>query len=444
MEEEKDPFGILIIKNNNIFLLDGKLGITERLCLMGEYFFSQYDSVEKGRIKDSSLIVGSLFRNEKLSFQANYRSLGKDFHFIGSSYQTATNHEGIYVDGNLRLKKLYLYGSTDYFWDEPKPEMQRNRLSTWSSHLGASYYPKGTRYFNLSTSIIKKNTSNGPNPIEDLRYNIFLGTSGYFAKNSINQYVRLSYREDRKELPIRNVEKEPNAIVGLRWRLSRRLNMEWEAEVRDVSNSLRTKDEQIQSIDFFLRWQPLGSRFYLNPGVEYTRTNDDVLDQIRNKITFSLSYGHQFHGGWRTSLNSRWSRYSGFPERSYLDFFINLEKVFRWGRPRLRQGIPQPGQKLICGNIKGHLFIDENGDKERQPWEKGIPDIPIILDDRFISVTDAKGEFFFDNVLVGKRNLSIEMKALPVEYLPHLIQQEAAIKVRKTTQVFFPVKIQPE
>ncbi|CAD7770180.1 MAG: hypothetical protein KIIPBIDF_00128 [Candidatus Methanoperedenaceae archaeon GB50] len=148
-------------QKNNLFLLDARLGITDKLGILGEYLYSQYDSVEKGRVEDSSLIVGPFFKKEGLSFQANYRNLGRDFHFIGRSYQTATNQEGVYVDGDIRLKKIYLYGSTDYYWDDPGPEIERNRLFTWASNLGASFYPRQNWYFNLTSSVIKKEPLTG-------------------------------------------------------------------------------------------------------------------------------------------------------------------------------------------------------------------------------------------------------------------------------------------
>ena len=111
-EGEEDTLGKLIIKKNNLFLLDARLGITDKLSILGEYLYSQYDSVEKGRVEDSSLIVGPFFKKEGLSFQANYRNLGRDFHFIGRSYQTATNQEGVYVDGYIFMVPLTITGTT--------------------------------------------------------------------------------------------------------------------------------------------------------------------------------------------------------------------------------------------------------------------------------------------------------------------------------------------
>ncbi|CAD7770174.1 MAG: hypothetical protein KIIPBIDF_00127 [Candidatus Methanoperedenaceae archaeon GB50] len=53
--------------------------------------------------------------------------------------------------------------------------------------------------------------------------------------------MRFRYREDRTEQPMKNIEKEPDGIVGLSWRMSRRWEMECEAEVRNTSNTLGTK-----------------------------------------------------------------------------------------------------------------------------------------------------------------------------------------------------------
>ncbi len=441
-DEEKDPSGTLIVKNNNLFLLDGRWGLNERLSLLGEGFYSYYDSVQKGTVKDYSLILGPFFKSRKLTFQTNYRNFGRDFRFIGYPYESAANQEGFYADLNIRFNKIYIYGSSDFYWDDPTPDMQRDSLSTWASHFGASFYPRKNQYINVSTSIVTREASRGLNAIDNKRYNLFFGESGYFAKGALNHYARLRYREDRRNEVTKNLEKEPSGIVGLRWQINRRLKLEWEAEVRDLSDTLGVKDERTQALDFFARWRPLSSRLSLSPGVEWIRTKDRVRDDVLNQVAFNLNYGHQFHKRWRLAITTRWLKDTGFHERSYFDLMINLEKIFHWGRPQMRLRIPEPGQRLISGHILGHLFIDENGDRERQPWEDGIPDIPIFLDGRFVSVTDAKGEFEFEHVLIGKHKLSIEMQALPLEYLPAFIQKEVEIQVRKTTEIFFPARKQ--
>lgn len=443
-EGEQDPAGNLSFRTNNLLLLDGRLGISDGLSLSGEYIYCQYNHPTRGTIEDSSLIAGPMLRRDNLSIQMNYRKIGRDFQFISPFYQIATNQEGAYTDVNYRFKKIYLYGSSDYYWDDPTPEMQRNSLSTWASHLGASLSPKDAWYINFSSSIIRKNASSEIHPIDDLRYDILAGTSGYFIRKKLNPYIRVRYRQDRRDEPISNVEKEPNAVLGLGWRPTDRLRMECETEFRTVSNTLKTKDESIRSLELLLHWRPLSTRLSLDPGIEFSKTHDRLIDDCKNKWAFNLGLGQQLHGGWRFSLTSRWSKYSGLHRRSYLDVKFNMAKTFHWGHPVLRLGVPQQGQKLVCGTIRGYIFIDENGDQTRQPWETGIPNIPVVLDSRFVYVTDSSGEFFFENVLIGKHKLSIEMQAVPLEYELKSFQQDVEIKVRTLTEVFFPVKMQTE
>jgi len=441
VENEKDALGRPFINNNNILLLDGKLAVTPHLSILGELLFSLYDQVDRGTVNDFALIAGPQYSEPPFFLYANYRNLGGDFRFVGGSAQSFSNQEGFFASGELRLEKVSLYGSSDYYWDDSLLELDRGRLVTWASNFGISYTPYEILYTNLNSSIVQRKISDGNKPLDELTYSLLWGAFVRLARGRLNPYIRLKYTEDITSEPVEEREKDESGILGFGWQLSRRLRMSAEGEIRRNYDSEDTRDDLIASGNLALRWQPL-NRIFVSVGCELINTKDRINDEDSDRLTINLGYGHQLHKGWRVSSHFRWANEWGADEGSDFDLFVKLEKAFHWGRPRLRLGIPRPRQVLITGDIEGYLFIDENGDKRKQPWEKGIPDIPIIMDDTFIVVTHSDGYFIFRNVLTGKRTLTIEIRALPLEYSPAYIHSETDVSVRKTSEVFFPCTIQ--
>lgn len=438
-EKERTDTGALINSNNNVFLVDSKLGVFKNFSILTEFLYSYYDSATLGNKGDYLLIVGPSYEIEdKLSVKINYRHLGRNFYYLSRSYQTVNNQEGVYAYADFRSPELfYVYGSSDLYWMKPTPGISTNLIYNWVANIGTTYYPHRNWYVNLGTNVFKKYT-NGPTLLsEGFRYDIFSGVSGNIMQGKLNTYARMRYRENRIERP-ENVERNPDGVIGARWFLNRRLDMQLESEVEAQWDDLKTRNLLISRFKYYVDWRPL-TRIYFTPGVEFTKTFDNIGPADRNQVTLSMNYGHEFRHGFSAFASVRWTKGWGYFNDSYLDVFANVQKVFRWGRPHLRVGIPRKDQPIVSGNIKGFLFIDENGDRQKQPWEKGIPNMPIILDDGFIVNTNTNGEFTFDNVLIGDRNVAIDMSALPFEYMPLEIKHKIKVHVRRTAEVYFPV-----
>jgi hypothetical protein len=438
-EKERTDSGELINSSNNIFLLDSRLGVFKNFSILSEFLYSYYNTAADGHKRDHILIVGPSYEApDRLSVKANYRYMGRNFYYLSRSYQTINNQEGVYAFADFRSPELfYIYGSSDFYWMRPAPGFSTSLIYNWVGNIGTTYYPHRNWYVNLGTNVFKKYT-NGPALLsEGFRYDIFTGVSGKIMQGKLNTYSRMRYRENRIESP-ENVERDPDGVIGLRWYLNRRMEMQLESEFEAQWDDLKTRDLFISRFKYYLDWRPL-SRLYFTPGVEFTKTFDKIGPADRNQITLSMNYGHEFRRGFSAFATVRWTKGWGYFNDSFLDLFVNVQKIFHWGRPQMRLGIPRKDQPIVSGTVKGFLFIDENGDRQKQPWEKGIPNIPIILDEGFVASTNANGEFTFDNVLIGMRDIAIDMSALPLEYLPHEIKQKVKVYLRRTTDVYFPV-----
>lgn len=439
-ENERTDIGTIINSNNNIFLVDGRIGLVDNLAILGEFLYSYYDPAASDMKGGQMLVVGPSYKDpERMTIDANYRNISKDFYYLTRSYQPVNNQEGVYAYMDYRSPNLfYVYGSSDFYWMEPTPGVSTSLIYNWAGNVGFTYYPRRNWYVNLGTNLFKKYTD-GPTLLsEGFRYDIFAGASGTLMQGKFNVYSRFRYREDRSERP-NNIERNPRGTMGVRWYLDRRLNMLFEGEGEARWDDLSQRDLIIARLKYYVDWRPL-SFIYVTPGIEYVSTFDNIGPNDRNQLTLSLNYGHEFRHGFSIFTSVRWTRGWGNFSDSYLDLFVNLQKVFRWGRPHLRVGIPRKDLPTVSGTVKGSLFIDENGDRTKQPWEKGIPNIPIVLDGGFVTRTGMNGEYRFENVLIGEREIAIDMYTLPLEYIPLDIKHKIKVHVRLTSEVDFPIK----
>jgi hypothetical protein len=439
-EKERTNTDQLVNDNNNLLLLDARLGLSKNLSILGEYLYSYYDTAAAGTKSGQILVAGPSYElPNKLTIKANYRNLGKNFYYLSRSYQTVNNQEGVYLYADYTEPELlYLYGSGDFYWMQPITNISSNLIYNWAGNVGATFYPHRNWYVNVGSNFFKKYT-NGPTLLsEGLRYEVFGGASGSVMQGELNLYARMRYRENRIERPD-NVERNPDGVLGARWHINRRLSMQFETENEAQWDDRGRKDLIISRFKYYVDWRPL-SFIYMTPGIEFTHTFDRMGSQDRDQLTLSLNYGHEFRHGFSILSSVQWTKGWGYFSDSYLDLFVNLQKVFRWGRPHMRIGIPSKDLPKVSGTIKGYLFIDENGDRRRQPWEKGIANMPIILDRGFMVNTDAKGHYVLENVLIGERLVAIDMSALPLEYLPFEIKHKVKVHVRTTAEVDFPVR----
>ncbi len=443
-QDEKDFItDDLIMKYNNIFIADARLGIYGDLSILGEYLHSFYNSETDGKKNDYSLIVGPYYENEKALVEANYRKYGKDFRFINNQSPTVTNQEGVFVRGNLSLReehKIYLYGSGNYFWDDPEPGSGRNRLYTLYTNLGATFFPVDKWYFSSTFSVTKKDASGMINPVDDLLYNAFFGFNVDLAQRKVGLYTKLRYAESRINYPEKNISRQPEGRIGVNWRVHPRLDMNFEGQVRKDWDTRNLRDLLWSNIRYYLYWRPR-TRVNVRPSVEYVRVDDGIRHSTSNGLNLGINYSQQFNRGWRISTSFQWEKVWGLSSSSYFNGHLNFEKTFRWGRPVLRKGKHAEKPTYITGNIAGYIFVDENKDGLMQPWEKGIADIPVRLGTMFVEHTDGKGRYEFQNVIIGKQKVEVMVGGLDMKYNLMFHREDVDVRLRQTAELNFPVTL---
>ncbi len=65
------------------------------------------------------------------------------------------------------------------------------------------------------------------------------------------------------------------------------------------------------------------------------------------------------------------------------------------------------------GTIIGRVFVDKNGDGEKQPNEPGIPNAVIFTDDGLRVTTDEYGRFTIPRVQPGNRSAVLDLSSIP-------------------------------
>lgn len=68
------------------------------------------------------------------------------------------------------------------------------------------------------------------------------------------------------------------------------------------------------------------------------------------------------------------------------------------------------------GEIAGHVYLDGNADRRREPDEAGVPGIMVILDGIQAVRTDETGRYRFDSVAEGPHRITVNSDALPLPW----------------------------
>ncbi len=438
----QDFQGNEVSKSNHIILADARLGIIDDFNIQAEYLHSFYDGISEGKISDYSLVVGPSWEKDNHSVHANFRRLGKDFHYVSVYTPTITNQTGVYVTGRLNAREehnVYLYGTGNFYWDEPSEGSGRERLYTLTNTLGASIYPRRGLYISANFNITKRNADGDINPVDDLRFIPSIGTQ-FSIGHKLRPYFRFRYTENRVNHPMNNISREPDGIAGIRWHINRRLRMNFEGEVKKTWNTLNTTDQLYSRGALFLYWNPL-TVINVSPSVEYARTDDSIRKGVTNSVITSINYSHQFRKGWSLNTFIKWTQNFGLNDSQFLDGRVRVEKRFFWGKPVMRYGIPRTGVRRVAGDIEGYVFIDENSDGVRQPWEKGMANMIIILDGLSYAITDAQGMYRFKTVLIGERTAQLSAAEVEMKYMPETFRKTVEVRLRQTTQADFPVRV---
>lgn len=111
--------------------------------------------------------------------------------------------------------------------------------------------------------------------------------------------------------------------------------------------------------------------------------------------------------------------------------FLTLRYDFNAGRSYAPLG-GAPGEG--GGRVKGILYFDQNNDGRMDAGDRGAANLTVILDDKFVTRTDAAGRFDYPQVRTGHHVITVLPDNLPLPWkLRDDGRQTFEVKVRDTT-----------
>jgi hypothetical protein len=173
-----------------------------------------------------------------------------------------------------------------------------------------------------------------------------------------------------------------------------------------------------------LRGQLGPVQLFANAGVtEFNRSLADEDAGLRSRArSGQLSASWSMGRHWQASLSYSKSAFST-PETSLLApprdddsrVLMSLAYGANWGRSAQALGTPGDGG---VGGLSGEVFVDDTGDGERQPGERGVAGVPVFLDGFEAARTDEDGRFELWPVYSGRHAVRIAAEDLPLPLTP--------------------------
>ena len=94
--------------------------------------------------------------------------------------------------------------------------------------------------------------------------------------------------------------------------------------------------------------------------------------------------------------------------------------------------------------IYGVVFVDKNGNGVPDQDDQFVGRIMFILDGNTKQLSDSRGAYFFKNVSPGKHTLAVDMRSLPIDFIPLVKLKSEVNVVEGTTYIFHvPLKVKP-
>ena len=191
---------------------------------------------------------------------------------------------------------------------------------------------------------------------------------------------------------------------------------------------------------------------YLGIGAGYTLGNSDTDDnrgftgyanweqRLTRKLDLSvqLDYSRQ-QSDFETDLSDTFFTGNAFEDENlntFREFTALMRLSYRLGGRSGDGIIASRNSSGGSGSVRGFLYIDANGDGERQANEQGIAGVTVFLNSVYPVITDARGAYSFPNVGPGDHFLFIDETTLP---LPWTLQNSeytpVRVDLRRSTRV---------
>ena len=112
----------------------------------------------------------------------------------------------------------------------------------------------------------------------------------------------------------------------------------------------------------------------------------------------------------------------------------SLQLLLRYEESAGRSSAPLGGTVGSgAGSLSGSVYFDADANGRREASEGGVPGVPVILDRRFVTRTDAQGRYEFPAVAAGEHVIEVSSDNVPLPWSPAL---RDAVKVRRYVRQF--------
>lgn len=117
---------------------------------------------------------------------------------------------------------------------------------------------------------------------------------------------------------------------------------------------------------------------------------------------------------------------------------LSFRQALGFGNGRVRTFPYAAGENPTL--IGGTVYLDENGNRRRDPGEKGLANVRMMLDGS-VAETDQDGNYLFNTVEPGMYRVNFDFKSLPADYTPVTGEQLLKIKPSETMFLDFGVTL---
>lgn len=158
--------------------------------------------------------------------------------------------------------------------------------------------------------------------------------------------------------------------------------------------------------------------FRWDGNINFNRVRDNA-GRTDNNTNAALNGNWSIARNWSAQLQLVWNRVDNtnpvapvFTNDKTVLFLVRYETAS--GTPLTQLGRPTGG--VGSGRIVGRVFFDDNGDGVRQPTEKPVAGLTVLLDGRYPVTTDNEGRFEFGPVGTGAHMISVNVERVPLPW----------------------------
>jgi hypothetical protein len=440
-QNEADNIGRPLTKNNNILMFNSDFEILNWMKWLTEFRLSNYQGESGIESKQDYLLrLGPIINNETFRFEANFRRIGTDYHFVNLATQGESDQEGLFFLTEYRpLKGLALFGNADHFHDNVSNMPGRNTTDNTRGLIGLSVFKPGyPSFFVTFNKTDRKNKFDLPLPVDNIGTTLF--SEVRYEYWDVKPYLRYNRSTYRDEIHPENGYNQKDVTLGIHrnFKQDSIVYVEGELNHKGYQDGANVTDLS-EKIGFSCH---LTSELSCWGEVNFLKLRDSKNDSRIHGIERALGLSAKLPWDLQAYSDIRYAKNIS-PDNDNLkaqgiNISFKVVKKFNWGKSEkiagLKQGIDTEGY----GVIEGFVFNDVNRNGIQDNGEQSIKGITIALEDGSIAKTDESGYYRFSRVEIGRHLANLDVRRIPAKY--NIISAEKIyvdVKLRKTIQTNF-------